>query len=255
MVKHNNAISDVHFRKDWERHVYTWFDQAPQKKARRLKRQRKAARIFPRPVKGLLKPIVRCPSAKYNTKLREGYGFTYEELKAAGVNKREARNIGISVDPRRRNKSNSTFEPNVERLKQYMTKLVLFPRKVSKSKLRDNNKDKKAKPDAQAETPKTETPKTETPKTEIAKPKTAKPKTAKKSLPPHYQVKGYLLPIKRQKAKVEWRVIEPYERKGVGAFTTMRIARSDARRVGKKSKAEAEAAELAFKKAAAGGAS
>jgi len=245
MVKHNNAISDAHFRKDWERHVYTWFDQAPQKKARRLKRQKKAARVFPRPVKGLLRPIVRCPSAKYNTHIREGYGFTYEELKAAGVNRKEARSIGISVDPRRRNKSNSSFEPNVERLKKYLAKLVLWPKKVSKSKLRAKGKELKEKAAKDKETKTVAT--TEAPKTDVKKRKTPK----KVKLPPFKQVKR-VLPIKHPKPKVEWRVIGDYERKGPGAYVTMVTARTTARRVGKKTKAEQEAADLAFKKAASG---
>jgi len=244
MVKHNNAISDAHFRKDWERHVYTWFDQAPQKKARRLKRQRKAARVFPRPVKGLLRPIVRCPSAKYNTHIREGYGFTFEELKAAGVNRKEARSIGISVDPRRRNKSNSSFEPNVERLKKYLSKLVLWPKKVSKSKLRAKGKELQEKQDKTVAT--TEATKTEA-KTEAKK----RPAPKKVKIPPYKQVKR-VLPIKHPKPKVEWRVIGDYERKGPGAYVTMVTARSAARKVGKKTKAEQEAADMAFKKAASG---
>jgi ribosomal protein L13E len=239
MVKHNNAISDVHFRKDWERHVYTWFDQAPQKKARRLKRQRKAARVFPRPVKGFLRPIVRCPSSKYNTHVREGYGFTYEELKGAGINRKEARQIGIAVDPRRRNKSNSSYEPNVERLKKYMSKLVLWPRKVSKSKLRNKAKELKEREE-----------KLKKGETEIEKPKSEKPKKSKKEtkILPFKQVTR-ALSIKRSKPKVEWRVIGDYERKGPGAYVTMVTARTEARNIGKKTKAQAEAAEMAFKKA------
>jgi len=240
MVKHNNAISDTHFRKDWERHVYTWFDQAPKKQARRIKRQRKAARVFPRPVKGFLRPVVRCPSSKYNTKTREGYGFTYEELKAAGINRRGARQIGIAVDHRRRNKSNSSFEPNVARLKEYMAKLVLFPRKVSKSKSR--------RPEVK---PKTDAAQKEAPQKEAA-PTKSKRTVPRPAVPPFKQVKGRLLPIRRTKPKVEWRVIGKYERKGPGAYATMVTARSEARRVGKKTKAQAEAAELAFKKAASG---
>jgi large subunit ribosomal protein L13e len=239
MVKHNNAISDTHFRKDWERHVYTWFDQAPKKEVRRLKRQRKAARVFPRPVKGFLRPIVRCPSSKYNTKVREGYGFTYEELKAAGINRRGARQIGIAVDPRRRNKSNSSFEPNVARLKEYMAKLVLFPRKVAKSKSRRSETKRKTEA-SQKEADQKEAPQTKAPKKAVP------------DIPPFKQVKRRILPIRQTKPKVEWRIIGKYERKGPGAYATMATARSEARRVGKKTKAEAEAAEMAFKKAAAG---
>jgi len=252
MVKHNNAINDTHFRKDWERHVYTWFDHAPQKKARRIKRQKKAARLFPRPVQGPLRPVVRCPSSKYNTKIREGYGFTFEELRAAGINRKGARQIGISVDPRRHNRSNSSFEPNVARLKQYMAKLVLWPKKVSKSKLRNKGKvlkEKAAKDKKEKET-KDQPEATEKPKTDV-KPRPKKEKKAVK-IPPFKQVKGKLLPIRQPKPKVEWRVIGAYERKGPGAYQKLVTARTEARRVGKKTKAEAEAAELAFKKAAGG---
>lgn len=80
-MKRNNMIPNAHFHKDWQRRVRCWFDQASRKKRRRLTRLKKAAEIAPRPVKGLLRPIVRCPSARYNTKLRVGRGFTIEELK------------------------------------------------------------------------------------------------------------------------------------------------------------------------------
>jgi hypothetical protein len=56
-------------------------DQAGRKKSRRIARIQKAARIAPRPVDGLIRPAVRCPTVKYNTKLRAGRGFTLEELK------------------------------------------------------------------------------------------------------------------------------------------------------------------------------
>jgi len=255
MVKHNNAISDVHFRKDWQRHVYTWFDQPGQKKSRRLKRQKKAAKVFPRPVKGYLRPIVRCPSTKYNTKVREGYGFTHEELRAAGVNRRGARQMGISVDSRRHNRSNSSFEPNVERLKQYLAKLVLWPK--SSETARRKHKERKTKKDKRLQKDDTET----TEKKEeslIEKPvKTIKPKKIRKPetrIPPHVQIKGRILPFRsKPKATIEWRVIQDFERKGMGAYEKMVHARAEARNVGKKKKAEMEAAELAFKKAITGG--
>jgi large subunit ribosomal protein L13e len=62
--------------------VKTWFDQPAKKKSRRLLRLKKATRVAPRPIDGLLKPAVRCPTIKYNLKLRAGRGFTLEELKA-----------------------------------------------------------------------------------------------------------------------------------------------------------------------------
>jgi large subunit ribosomal protein L13e len=81
VLKHNNQLPNQHFRKDWQRRVKTWFDQPGRKKSRRIARIQKAASIAPRPVDGLLRPAVRCPTIKYNTKLRAGRGFTLEELK------------------------------------------------------------------------------------------------------------------------------------------------------------------------------
>ena len=37
--------------------------------------------MFPRPVAGLLRPVVRGQTLRYNTKRRVGRGFTHEELK------------------------------------------------------------------------------------------------------------------------------------------------------------------------------
>ena len=41
----------------------------------------KAAAIAPRPAAGLLRPVVRCATQKYNMKTRLGRGFTLQELK------------------------------------------------------------------------------------------------------------------------------------------------------------------------------
>ena len=38
-----------------------------------------------------------------------------------------ARTIGIAVDHRRRNKSVESLQTNVQRLKEYRSKLILFP--------------------------------------------------------------------------------------------------------------------------------
>ena len=37
--------------------------------------------MFPRPVAGLLRPVVRGQTLRYNAKRRVGRGFTHEELK------------------------------------------------------------------------------------------------------------------------------------------------------------------------------
>ena len=61
--------------------VRTWFNQPGRKKRRRLNRLRKAVADAPKPVAGLLRPIVRSQTAKYNNKQRYGRGFTTAELK------------------------------------------------------------------------------------------------------------------------------------------------------------------------------
>ena len=79
--KHNNMIHNNHFHKDWQRYVKTWFNQPGRKKRRRQARAKKALRVAPRPVAGAIRPVVRCPTFRYNTKVRAGRGFTLEELK------------------------------------------------------------------------------------------------------------------------------------------------------------------------------
>lgn len=129
-MKHNNQIPNNHFRKQWQRRVMTWFDQAGQKKARRSTRDLKAARVAPRPVDSL-RPAVRCQTVKYNTKLRSGRGFTAQELKAAGMTRQDAMRVGISVDHRRRNRCQESLELNKARLEAYKSKLILLPKKGS----------------------------------------------------------------------------------------------------------------------------
>ncbi|XP_052815471.1 60S ribosomal protein L13-like [Mya arenaria] len=130
--KRNNIIPNGHFHKDWQSRVRTWFNQPMRKKRRAVNRAKKARTIAPRPMAGPLRPVVRCPTAKYNAKVRSGRGFTLEELKAAGVFKKQALTIGIAVDYRRRNRSMESLQQNVQRLKEYKSKLILFPKKQSK---------------------------------------------------------------------------------------------------------------------------
>lgn len=80
-MRHNNQLPNEHFRKDWQRRVKTWFNQPGKKVRRRKLRAEKAAKVAPRPVDGLLRPVVRCPTFRYNMKSRAGRGFTLEELK------------------------------------------------------------------------------------------------------------------------------------------------------------------------------
>lgn len=196
-------VPNGHFHKDWQRYVKTWFNQPMRKKRRHIKRIKKARAIAPRPVKGNLRPIVRCPTFRYNTKQRLGKGFSIEELKAAGIPKRYARTIGIAVDYRRRNKSVESRQLNVQRLKEYKSKLILFPRKLSKP----------GKHDATAEEQKMAT-----------------------------QLKGVIMPLKRWKHYEKNRVPTEEEKK-YEAYIHLRQAKARARLWGKRAKKAKEAAE------------
>ncbi|THU71726.1 hypothetical protein C4D60_Mb04t04520 [Musa balbisiana] len=112
MVKHNNVVPNGHFKKHWQNYVKTWFNQPARKTRRRIARQKKAVKIFPRPTAGPLRPVVQCQTLKYNMKSRAGRGFTLEELKAAGIPKKLAPTIGIAVDHRRKNRSLEGLQAN-----------------------------------------------------------------------------------------------------------------------------------------------
>lgn len=198
-------IPNAHFHKHWDRHVRTYFDQPGKKKRRRLRRAKKARDIAPRPVAGPLRPVVRCPTFKYNGKVRAGRGFTLEELKAAGISPKYAQTIGIAVDHRRRNKSTESLQANVQRLKEYRSKLIIFPRKQSKPK----------KGDSDAE-----------------------------ELKLAQQLGGPLMPIQQVFAPSKARVITDEERK-ISVFKSMRVARANARLAGVRAARAKKAAEEA----------
>ncbi|KAG5721724.1 60S ribosomal protein L13, partial [Termitomyces sp. T112] len=135
---HNNVLHANHFRKDWQRRVRTWFNQPGRKLRRRNARKTKAAALGVRPT-SLLRPAVRGQTVRYNRKVREGRGFTLAELKEAGIGRKEARGVGIVVDHRRRNLSEEGKKVNVERLKAYKARLIVFPRKAGKPKKGDSS--------------------------------------------------------------------------------------------------------------------
>ncbi|KAK4336798.1 hypothetical protein RND71_043577 [Anisodus tanguticus] len=196
-VKGKNAIPINHLHKDWQRYIRCWFDQPMRKKRRVRARLQKASRVYPRPVESL-RPVVRCPTARYNTKTRLGRGFTLDELKAAGIHRLQARTIGISVDHRRKNRSVEAFQQNVQRLNTYKSRLILFPR--------NSNKPKKG--DATVEERKLAT-----------------------------QLKGTILPIKNKTRQPKVRVPTDDEKK-FGAHYMIRKARITKRLHGKRSKKE-----------------
>ena len=134
MVRHNNMLPNVHLGKDWQEKVKTWFNQPGRKHRRQLKRAAKAAKVAPNPTH-TLKPIVRGQTNKYNNKIRLGRGFTKEELKKAGIlSLNYARSIGIAIDLRRKDTSNEAQTANVNRIKEYLAKMILYPRKKADKK-------------------------------------------------------------------------------------------------------------------------
>ncbi|KAG5839304.1 hypothetical protein ANANG_G00203610 [Anguilla anguilla] len=177
----NGMLLNPHFHKDWQKRVRTWFNQPARKLRRRKARQAKARRIAPRPVAGPLRPAVRCPTIRYHTKVRAGRGFTLEELKAAGIHKKA----------------------NVQRLKEYRSKLILFPRKATAPR----------KGDSSAEELKMAT-----------------------------QLAGPIMPIRNVHKKEKARVISEDE-KNFKAFASLRMARANARLFGIRAKRAKEAAE------------
>jgi len=152
MVKHNNQVPNQHFHKDWQRYVKTWFNQPAKKVARRNARLAKAKATAPRPI-GSLRPIVRGQTNKYNSKVRSGRGFTLDELKAAGINRHEARGLGVAVDHRRKNRSDEGLQLNVSRLKAYRSKLVVFPRNPTSKRAKAGDAPKAQRQNVAAQAP------------------------------------------------------------------------------------------------------
>ena len=203
MGKGNNMIPNAHFHKWWQRHVKTWFNQPARKIRRRNNRIIKAKKVFPRPASGPVRPVVRCPTIRYHTKLRAGRGFSFEEIKGAGMTTGFARSIGIAVDSRRHNKSVESRQRNIQRLKEYRSKLILFP--INEKKIR--------KGESTVEECKLAT-----------------------------QHAGPIMPLKKEVPTIEFREITKDE-KNFKAYATLRNARSDARLVGIRAKRAKEAAE------------
>lgn len=126
MAHGNDIVHKNHFRKKWQFMVRTWFNQPARKRRRQQARIDKARRVAPKPACGPLRPIIDCPTHRHSMKVRAGHGFSLEELKAAGVSRSIARSVGISVDHRRRNVSVEGLQRNVARLRNYMSKIILF---------------------------------------------------------------------------------------------------------------------------------
>ena len=90
----------------------------------------------------MLRPAVRGQTNRYNAKLRMGRGFTLKELSAAGiVGVHYARSIGIAIDLRRKDTSNETLKANSTRIKDYLSRMILFPRHPKKPELKPQVKE------------------------------------------------------------------------------------------------------------------
>merc|ERR1719439_290131 len=191
----------------YNRHMMkTWLDQAGRKKRRALNRKKRAAKLSPRPAAGLLRPVVHPPTQRYNMKLRLGKGFTLDELREAKIPVKKAMTIGIAIDHRRRNRCAESLQVNVDRLKLYMSKLLVFPRKSGKKAVK----------------------KGDTPKSELQN-------VAQNTL-------KEIIPVPKPTLRVKARAITAQE-KEFDAYKTLKKARTDKKYLGeklKKAKANAE---------------
>eukprot|EP01029_Cantina_marsupialis_P018196 TRINITY_DN415_c0_g2_i1.p1 TRINITY_DN415_c0_g2~~TRINITY_DN415_c0_g2_i1.p1 ORF type:complete len:142 (-),score=25.36 TRINITY_DN415_c0_g2_i1:76-477(-) len=115
MVKHNNVVCNIHRPKhdeDYKR-IKVNFAQPAKKLARRQARKAKNNQAA-------LRPLVRCVTRRYNTKLRVGRGFSLEEVKAAGLSVKAAKEAGVAVDHRRACRSEEAKARNVARLQAFL---------------------------------------------------------------------------------------------------------------------------------------
>ena len=63
------------------------------------------------------------------------------QVQEAGIPRKLATTIGISIDSRRQNLSSESLAINVARLKAYQSRLILFPRKLGQHKKGDASKE------------------------------------------------------------------------------------------------------------------
>ncbi|WP_411025038.1 ribosomal protein L13e, partial [Salmonella sp. s54836] len=123
------------------------------------------------------------------------------EVRQAGIPKKLAITIGICVDHRRKNRSLESLQSNVKRLKEYKSRLVLFPVNKKKPKLGDSS---------QAEC------------------ETVTQSKAKN-----------LLPLKRVVIRERPREIKKHEKR-LHVYSVLRQARSEAKNVGKHLKTDSK---------------
>uniref|UniRef100_A0A8C9JYS1 Large ribosomal subunit protein eL13 n=1 Tax=Panthera tigris altaica TaxID=74533 RepID=A0A8C9JYS1_PANTA len=127
----NGMMLKPHFHKDWQWHGL----MVQPASGEDLQTQGREAKARPRAsMSGPIQPI-----PWYHTKVQVGRGFSTEGLWVAGLHKKVAWTIGISVSPRRWNMSTESLQANVKWLKEYCSKLILFPKKPSAPKEGDGS--------------------------------------------------------------------------------------------------------------------
>jgi large subunit ribosomal protein L13e len=130
--------------------------------------------------------------------------------------------IGIAVDHRRKNRSEESLQENAKRLKAYKAKLVVFPRRSTKPKVRATARAGARGPHAHR-----------------AAIRAQSGDSPKEELSVVAQLKGKLLPITKTAPKVE-SVKVTSEMQMAKAYATLRLERMNARLVGIRAKKAAE---------------
>ena len=144
--------------------------------------------------------------------------------------------MGIPVDHRRHNRSLEGLQANVQRLKEYRSRLIIFPKKAGKTR----------KGDSEVSLNGSILPPSWRAGSYLdghTKPPPLQPELVKLAS----QLKGPVLPIKRQPPTHKARAVSVEDRK-FSAFQTLRVARANARLVGvreKRAKKQAEEAAAA----------
>jgi large subunit ribosomal protein L13e len=131
--------------------------------------------------------------------------------------------IGIAVDHRRKNRSEESLQENAKRLKAYKAKLVVFPRRSTKPKVRAT-----ARAGARGQHAH-----------RGASIRAQSGDSPKEELSVVAQLKGKLLPITKTAPKVE-SVKVTSEMQMAKAYATLRLERMNARLVGIRAKKAAE---------------
>merc|ERR1719300_2213250 len=114
-MRHNSGIPKKTVKTNWQRYIRTEFHKPFAKKRKQSTKALKAASKSKRPLH-LLRPVVRCLSQKYDSRLRLGQGFTKLEVEKAGLDLNWCYRFGVKIDKRRKDQNEETLKRNVERL-------------------------------------------------------------------------------------------------------------------------------------------